>query len=75
MTRAEALIIARHIAAGAQAMGGCSPAYCEMTRDGRCDDTAEVQAAHAALLLSETHRSARLKEIREHDAKIVEIAA
>jgi len=75
MTRAEALIIARHIAAGACAMRGCSPAYCTMMQDGRIDDATEVQAALAALTISDAHKSARLDEIREQSAKVVEIAA
>ena len=73
--RDEALQIARSIAAGACAMHGCSDDYCQIMREGRLDDETEVQAALAALMISDAHLEARLKEIRERSANVVELAA
>ena len=75
MTREEATIIARHIAAGACAMQGSAHEYCRFMQEGQYDDEPIVQATVAALTLSNAHRESRLKEIRQQSAKIVELAA
>lgn len=75
INRDEALQIARAIAAGACAMHGCADDYCQMMREGRFDNETEVQSALAALMLSDTHLQARLKEIRERSTNVVGLAA
>lgn len=75
MTRDEATMIARHIAAGACAMRGSSPSYCKYMQDGAYDEFTEVQAALAALTISKAHLDARLQEIREASSNVVELAA
>ncbi len=56
MTRAEALPLARSIAAGVCAADGCSDDFCAYMRDGSYDDHREVLAAQAALVVA-TNRS------------------
>jgi len=76
MTRDEALQLARSLVAGALALRGTSDGYCELVRNGRCDDEPAVQAAVAALTIDEVYLAARLKEIRERaESNVVEIAA
>jgi len=75
ITRDEALIVARHIAAGAYAMIGASEDYCRLMREGRYDDEPNVQSALAALTISDAHLAARLDEIRRRKSNVVEIAA
>ena len=67
MTREEALVLARKVAAAVCELDGCSDDFCNYMRDGSYDDHREVQAALAAAKLA-----ARLSR---KASNVVEIAA
>ena len=52
MTRTDALPLARQIAAGICAADGCSENFCTYMRDGSYDDSREVMAAQAAIVVA-----------------------